>query len=145
MFYYSNNSQLFMLSQKIPNYIALFSENVPKKHANRKYPRKYGHQEPITEFIKLPITELISILSWMWTPTVNSSLSKCSTKLQSRHMECREEHYVQAQHGRWGRVTVQAGQGEKRVKCSNKWSKTFEKNSSKWVWLTCWHQIPSQS
>lgn len=34
-----------MLSQKIPNYIALFSENVPKKHANRKYPRKYGHQD----------------------------------------------------------------------------------------------------
>lgn len=39
----------------MPNCIALFTENVPKKSANEKYSRKYGNQEPITEFIQLSI------------------------------------------------------------------------------------------
>lgn len=82
----------------------------------------------------------------MWIPPVDLALSKCSTRLQSRPMECREENYVQAWHSRWGRMTMQAAQKEKGVlMCRNKWPKTLEENSNKWVWLTCWHQIPSQS
>lgn len=37
VFYYSDNFQLLMEGQKMPNIcIALFSEHVPKKYANRK-------------------------------------------------------------------------------------------------------------
>lgn len=88
--------------------IAIFSENVHEKYVNVKYQR---NKHRIYQTIHCQ--QLISIPPCIWTLSVDLALSKCSTELWSRPTEFRERHYVQAQHGRWDRMKMQAGQGER--------------------------------